>query len=299
MATEFSIIVCTYNRLDCLKKCIHSLLDLDYDNYEIIIINDCSNDGTGEYLMQLNNPKIRAFHNEQNSGLSYSRNVGVKLAKYEILAFTDDDCLADKNWLKELLKPFEDENISFVIGCTVYVGLGYKGYFPERLINNQNAKWQGGGNIAHRKKVFDVCGVFDDDFFKYNNEDTEFAIRAVSRGFLYDRAPKAYIFHQAMEWTPTSLLKSAVNPSVWPVLKKKYPGHYLCFNPDIKFGIIIFPKDYLYLLLSPVLISILLIRYLMHGKKNLKIFFLKWPVLLILKRYNIYKEAIKQRVFMI
>jgi GT2 family glycosyltransferase len=153
--------------------------------------------------------------------------------------------------------------------------------------------------MAYRKSVFDLCGGFDDIFFEYNNEDSEMAIRALSKGFSFVRTPNAVVLHQKATWKIQALLRSAKNASVWPILKKKYPKHYLVFGPPVKFGFLVNPSDYLYLLTAPAFIPLLLIRYWFHGKRDLKIFFMKWPVLLILRRFFIYKEAIRHRVWMI
>lgn len=294
-----SIVLCAFNRLEYLKQAITSLLELDFPSYEIIIVNDGSTDGTKNFLDALKNDKIRVIHHERNQGLSASRNTGIKYARFETIAFTDDDCQVDKNYLTNLLKGFTNEQIGFVTGQTFYISRNYKGYFPERLVSNPDARWPMGGNSAYRKEVFETCGDFDDVFFKFNNEDTEMAIRAVSQGFAFNRAPEAITCHQAANWTPQTLLKSAKNAAVWPALKKKYPRHFLYFHPAIKFGFIIHAEDYLFLLTSPVLIPLLLVRYLMHGKRDLKIFFTKWPIYFILRRYYIYKEAVKNKVFMI
>jgi glycosyltransferase involved in cell wall biosynthesis len=293
-----SIIVCTFNRLDYLKGCLSSLLAQNYPEYEIIIVNDGSTDGTREFLDSLTASRIKVFHHEKNQGPSISRNTGIKNAGHGIVAFIDDDCQADQNWLSEIAKGFAGEPTGFVIGQTFYISKNYRGYFPERLVSNPGAQWPMSCNIAYRKQVFIACGDFDHSFFKYNNEDSEMALRAVSRGFSFGRAPSAIVYHQKMDWTVRSIIKSARNASVWPALKKKYPRHYLLFSPPIKFGLIINAKDYLYLLTAPLLIPLLLIRYLAHGKRDLKIFFAKWPIYLILRRYHIYREALRNRALM-
>lgn len=294
-----SIIVSTFNRLLYLKKCISALLNLDFRNFEIIIVNDGSNDGTKEYLDRLKNKKIKIIHHSNNLGLSYARNSGIKIAKHNIIAFIDDDCIANKNWLEEILRGFADENIGFVIGQTFYIKKGYKGYFPERLVQNIGAKWPMGCNIAYHKKVFEKCGYFSDKFFKYANEDSEMAIRTIANSFDFNRSLDAVVYHQPMNWAVKSLIKSARNASVWPILKKKYPNHYLVFNPPIRCKLFVNMEDYIYILSSLIFIPLLLIRYLIHGKRDLKIFFTKWPIYLFLRRYYIYKEAIKNKVLML
>lgn len=297
MDPGFAVVVPTFNRLPYLKKCLASLLTLDFSNFEIIAVNDGSTDGTKEFLDNFKNERVRVIHNSQNQGPSQSRNNGIKTVKGEFVAFTDDDCAVDKNWLNELAKSFTDEQTGFVIGQTFYVREGYKGYFPERLVQNIGAKWPMGCNIAYRKRIFEQLGGFDPSFL--TNEDTEMAIRAVAGGFAYNRALNAIVYHQAMDWTVKSLLRSASNASMCVLLKKKYPFHYLCFGPPVKCKIFFNIEDYLYLLLAPALIPILLIRYLVHGKRNLNLFFTKWPLLLILRRYYIYKEALRNKTLLL
>ncbi len=291
-----SIVVPTFNHLTYLKKCLASLLNLNYKNYEIIIVNDASTDKTQEYLETIYNPKISIVHHSKNLGIAQTRNSGIKKAQYKIIAFTDADCVVDKNWLNNLLYKFNNPKIDFIIGQTFYIHKNYKGYFPERLVSNINANWPMAGNIAFRKNVFDKIGFFDPYFI--TNEDTDLAIRAIANNLNYTRENNAIVYHQKMNWSVNSLLNSAINPSVWPILKKKYPHHYLHFKPKILFKTIINPMEYIYLLTMPILIPILLIRYLMHGKKDLKIFFTKWPILIILKRFYIYRESIKQKQLM-
>lgn len=294
----FSIIVSTYNREGYLKKCIASLLEIDYPTFEIIIVNDGSTDGTKKFLDVTNHDKIKTIHHEHNQGLSIARNSGIKQAAYDFIAFTDDDCIVDKNWLKELSEGFSNDEIGLVIGQIFYSNKNYQGYFPERLVSNLNARWPMGANVAYRKNIFDTCGDFNNFFFKYNNEDSEMAIRVIDKGFLFSRSINAIVYHQKMDWSVRSLLKSAKNASVWPVLKKQYPRSYLIFGPPVKFGLVVNPEDYVYLLFAPIFIPLLLIRYILHGKRNLKIFFTKWPIYLFLRRYYIYKEAIQNKVIL-
>lgn len=294
-----SIVVCTFNRLAYLKDCLSYLAKLNFPNYEIVVVNDGSTDGTKEFLDSVNDQKIRVVHHGKNQGLSQARNTGIQNVHYEIIAFTDDDCNAESSWLTYLLRGFVSEQIGFVIGATHYISKTYKGYFPERLVSNRDARWPMGCNIAYQKCVFDEIGGFDHSFFTYNNEDSEMALRAIAHGFSFNRAHNAVVYHQRATWTPKSLLHSARNASVWPILKKKYPNHYLEFGPPVKFGFIVNAGDYLSILTAPIFIPLLLLRYLLHGKRGLKIFFTKWPVYLLLRRYYIYKEAIKNRVLMI
>lgn len=274
------------------------MLAINFPDYEIIVVDDASTDGTADFLNNIKNSKIKIFHHQYNQGIGASRNTAIKNAKHDIIAFTDDDCEVDKNWLVNLMQGFSNNKIGFVIGQTFYVNKNCKGYFPERLVSNVNAKRPMTCNIAYQKGVFAECGNFNNSLFRDSHEDTEMAIRSMSKGFSFNRSLNAIVYHQQINWTVKSIIKSAKNSSAWPILKKKYPDYYLYFQPPIKFGLIVDPEDYLYIIISPILIPLLFIRYIIHGKRDFKIFFAKWPVFLLLKRYFIYKSSIKNNVIM-
>src|SRR3989344_4959281 len=150
---KYSVVIPTRDRELLLRQCLDSVEKALLTDTEIIII--------------------------RNLGKSEARNAGIAQARGEIIAFIDDDCLADPMWLTELFKSFNDPNVSIVIETTIYRRHGYRGHFPERIVQNFG-RWPGAGNIAYRKKVFEKAGFFDPFFDSYNNEDTEMAIRAVS-----------------------------------------------------------------------------------------------------------------------
>lgn len=103
---EISVIICTFNRLDYLKKALNSLLKQSYDNskFEVIIVDNNSSDNTQSYVKNL----IRRLHRmpavkyifEKKSGAGTARNTGVLRSEGRLVAFLDDDSIADTDWLK-------------------------------------------------------------------------------------------------------------------------------------------------------------------------------------------------------
>lgn len=293
-----SIIVSTYNRYQSLERCLTSLLALNYNEFEIIVVDDGSTDDTEFLLKSINDPRVRVIKQQKNLGPSRARNTGVTLAKYDIVAFIDDDCTADPDWLKYLADKIVTGKAGLVVGQTFYVARDYRGYFPERIVQNLDARWPMSGNMAYRREVFKSVGGFSHYFFQFKNEDTEMAVRALSLGFTWWRAPKAIVNHGKSFWTVRELWRSARNVAIWPSLKKKYPKHYKLLKPRVLFGLIVEPMDYLYILFCPIIVPVMFLRYLWHGQRDFKIFFAKWPVYFFLRRYYIYKEAIKNKVLM-
>ncbi len=110
---KFSIIIPVYNVKLYIKRCITSVLNQTYKDYEVILVDDGSTDGSGkicdEYVKQDN--RIRVIH-QKNHGVSVARNVGIQAAIVEILLFLDsDDCYEQNNFLKEIAKVIHGADI--------------------------------------------------------------------------------------------------------------------------------------------------------------------------------------------
>lgn len=101
-----SIYITTFNRIDLLKRAIRSVLNQDYTNIEVIVVDDCSKDGTQEYLRHIEklDNRIRFFANDNNYGACKSRNVAIENAKGEFITGLDDDDLFLPNRVSEFLE---------------------------------------------------------------------------------------------------------------------------------------------------------------------------------------------------
>ena len=86
-----SIIMAAYNAEATIRQAIESVLAQTYKNFELIVINDCSKDRTGEIVRSFNDPRVRLVTNEKNSGVSITRHNGVKTAAGEWIAILDSD----------------------------------------------------------------------------------------------------------------------------------------------------------------------------------------------------------------
>ena len=86
-----SIIIPTYNTEKYIEKCIQSVLEQTYTDYEIIIVDDCSTDNSMDVVARFKDPRIKVIKNEINRGPSYSRNRGIQLSKGDFIALLDSD----------------------------------------------------------------------------------------------------------------------------------------------------------------------------------------------------------------
>lgn len=122
--TFVSIIVPTYNRSATIDYCLKSLLNQTYQNFEIIIVDDCSTDNTVEVVNGIEEKRIRCIVLEKNSGAQVARNVGIKNSRYDWIAFQDSDDEWLLNKLELQIKELEKVNFDkqFVIhgNCNVF-----------------------------------------------------------------------------------------------------------------------------------------------------------------------------------
>jgi cellulose synthase/poly-beta-1,6-N-acetylglucosamine synthase-like glycosyltransferase len=186
-----SIIIPVYNRKNLIKKCLDAALKLRYENYEIIVVDDGSTDGTSAVLEKYNKryKKIKLIK-QKNMGTSIARNRAIKIAKGNITAFTDSDCIIKKNWLRELVKPYSDPKVGGVIGRTF---ADRKGLFWHHMENAGIAYI--GHNTSYRTRIIKKLGGFDSRFNKAFREDTDMAWRVMDLGYKIEFAEKAEMTH--------------------------------------------------------------------------------------------------------
>ncbi len=168
-----SIIVCAHDEESNLKELIPLLLAQDYPSFEVIIVDDRSNDDTYDYLLELktNTPKLKMVRVESApgnmNGKKYGLTLGVKAASHDLLLLTDADCRpASDKWVAEMAKGFRSDSIQFV--------LGYSPYKTEKGLLNNFIQWETsitainylgsaglggafmgvGRNLAYRKSYF-------------------------------------------------------------------------------------------------------------------------------------------------
>lgn len=125
-----SVVIPTFNRCYQLDNCLSFLFKQNYPSwkYEVIVVDDNSNDETPEVLSRysINYRNLKIIRNKENKGPYYSRNLGAKRSKGEIVMFTDDDCMFPSNWLQQIEKAFQNQEVSCVQGTQQY-----RGKFPS------------------------------------------------------------------------------------------------------------------------------------------------------------------------
>lgn len=141
-----SIIMPSYNTAQYIEKSINSVLNQTYLNWELIIVDDGSTDGSDEIVAAIKDKRINYLKNEKNSGAAVSRNRALREAKGKWIAFLDSDDLWDKDKLKKQIKFMKDNDLKFT----------YTDYRIQR-----DGKWlpyiYTGPNIVNERKMKDYC----------------------------------------------------------------------------------------------------------------------------------------------
>ncbi len=200
-----SIIIAIFNAQQTLAKCLSSIEKLDYPNFEIIAVDDGSTDSSAEICQTF--PSVR-FISQDNSGPSAARNRGVSLAKGNIIAFTDADCIVDPDWLNELVNGFHSDQVAGVggnqlspadesaFGRLVQDGfhlLGFATSYAQTPTRTTAVSHNPSCNASYQKQIFDEHGGFDESLWP--GEDLDLDTRLLNSGKILVRQPRAIVRH--------------------------------------------------------------------------------------------------------
>jgi glycosyltransferase involved in cell wall biosynthesis len=119
---KVSVVIPTFNRSISLQRAINSVFKQTYQNYELIIVDDNSNDDTWEKIKKIKDNRIRYYHNEKNLGGSCCRNIGIGLSNSKYIAFLDDDDEWFPTKLEKQMSIIQTTNSDY---CGVHTGFSF------------------------------------------------------------------------------------------------------------------------------------------------------------------------------
>jgi GT2 family glycosyltransferase len=211
-----TIAICTRNRTNDLKDCLNALMQLPNKGQEIIVVDNApSTDDTKNLVGQY--PSVR-YILEKRKGLDIARNRAIAEASNDIVAFTDDDALVDKNWLDAMVRHFEEPLVMCVTGMTMpleleteaqeafenYSPFG-KGFSKKRFSLSENNPLNvgnigAGANMAIRKNYITDTGWFDEALdsgtLSQAGGDHEFFARILLAGYHIVYDPEVLSWHR-------------------------------------------------------------------------------------------------------
>lgn len=206
MSQKVSIIILTWNCLEFTKNCLESLREnTNYPNYEVIIVDNGSSDGTVEYLESLD--RIKLIKNSKNLGFVRGNNKAIRQAEGDVLLLNNDVYIDNPDWLTNLNRTaYSSEDIG-IVGCRLVNGNGHLlhagTYMPvpdywgqqigsgEKDINQYNSVREVEGIVGAcmyiKRALIDKIGLIDESYFSYF-EDTDYCLKAKQAGFkvVYD-----------------------------------------------------------------------------------------------------------------
>jgi GT2 family glycosyltransferase len=207
-----SVIVVNYNGKKFLSDCFNSLIHQTYSPFEMIMVDNASNDGSVGYV-QKNFPDVKMFTQSTNLGFAGGTNVGIRVAKGEFIFTLNNDTIADSHMLEEIVRPMQ---LDLCVGVC-----GSKMLLPDGRINStaicisrSGAAWDRGmgepdrgqydlpeevfgacaGAALYRRSMLEEIGLFDEDFFLFM-EDVDLAFRAQLSGWKCMYVPSARVVH--------------------------------------------------------------------------------------------------------
>lgn len=199
---KLSVITLTYNKLEYTKKFIESLFKYTKD-FELIVVDNGSTDGTREYLKSL--PDIKLILNEENLGFSKGNNQGIEIATGEYIGFLNNDILLYPNWFEKVEEVFQKENAAFVSPRHInpHYDLTDENHYIQYFKHNFNYSKKYEKNfdecvfscVITKKSVIDSIGKFDENYTQAFFEDNDFKYRAIEAGYGVYVSNEVCFFH--------------------------------------------------------------------------------------------------------
>ena len=231
---SITVIVCSYNGSSTIIECLEGILKIDYPNFDVLVINDGSNDNLAEIV---SNYPVRLI-STPNRGLSSARNTGMKNASGEIIAYIDDDAYPDPQWLRYLayaylnsehaciggpnISPYDDPYVSTCVanapGGPLHV-----------LESDEIAEHVPGCNMSFRKDALMKIGGFD-PVFRCAGDDVDVCWRIQQSGRTIGFHPSALVWHHRRNSVKAYWKQQKGYGKAEALLQEKWPEKYNIFG---------------------------------------------------------------------
>ena len=208
-----SVIVLNFNAKEFLVNCIDSIFDSNYQNFEVILVDNASSDQTYQICKE-KHPKINLIINEKNLGYCGGNNVGIKKAKGEFIIILNPDTVVDPNWITEFLKSYkqfgdaiyqpkflsmDDHKMLLSSGQMINLfGFGFsrgKGTFEKKEDKKTHKIGYASGTcLFTSSSIMKKLDFFDNFLFAYH-DDLDLCWRGALVDIPSHYVPKAIVYH--------------------------------------------------------------------------------------------------------
>ncbi|GAA4452742.1 hypothetical protein GCM10023189_16640 [Nibrella saemangeumensis] len=227
---RISVIVCSYNGSATIRDTLDGLLNLDYPDFEVIVVND----GSTDQLVQIAGEYPFRLISTPNQGLSTARNTGLYAASGEIVAYIDDDAYPDPHWLQYLAYSYQ---------TTSHAGIGGPNLLPENdgsiatcvfhapggpvhvLTTDDVAEHIPGCNMSFRREVLLEIGGFD-PIYRAAGDDVDICWRVQHTGRTIGFHPSATVWHHRRNSLKAYWKQQKGYGRAEALLEQKWPEKY-------------------------------------------------------------------------
>jgi GT2 family glycosyltransferase len=225
-APEVSAVVVTRNRAERLRALLASLAAQRDVRHEVIVVDDGSTDETPALLAEAaERHGVRVLREPGGAGLAAVRNTGWRAARAPLVAFVDDDCVAEPGWLRALVDAHRADPDAIVQGHTEpHPAERHResAFSRSQLVTGPNDFFQT-CNIAYPRALLERVGGFD-PAFTGSGEDTDLAWRARAAGAPARFEPRARVTHAVHGFGALALARAARRWEDVALLVKRHPG---------------------------------------------------------------------------
>ena len=227
---KISVVVCSYNGSKTIEQCLQAAMNLEYDDYEVIVVDDGSTDSTAEIASRYPVRLIRT----PNRGLSAARNRGLLEATGEIIAYIDDDAYPDPHWLHYLAVGFQETSYDCIGGPNLPPrtdGIISKSVAQSPggpvhvLLSDDEAEHVPGCNMAFRKEALEKIGGFDPQF-RVAGDDVDVCWRLLQTGRKIGYQAGAFVWHHRRQTVRTYYKQQRGYGKAEVLLARKWPEKY-------------------------------------------------------------------------
>ena len=211
-----SVIVVNWNGKEYLGECLRSLRAQTFSDFEVILVDNGSTDGSVEYVQGNFAGWARILKNDQNEGFAGGNNRGIREASGKYIVLLNNDAQADDRWLEELVKIAEENPQVGMLAGKIYLQekskiLDNAGHliYPDGLNRGrgrlevdhgqyeklEEVLFPSGCAALYRRTMLEEIGLFDEDFFAYG-DDTDIGLKGRLAGWKCLYVPRAVVYHR-------------------------------------------------------------------------------------------------------
>ncbi len=209
-----SVVILNYNGLEYLTECLTSVLQQDYPAFEVILVDNNSTDGSGDFVAA-HFPSVRIIRNKENEGYARGNNRGIEQSRGEYVVILNFDTVVARGWLSGLVSAMEENKSAGAAMSKIllfgqdnkinsdgnelsFLGFGWCGNYGQPDSGNtsvREAAYPSGASMILRRSVLERIGLFDEDYFM-SQEDAELGLRIRLAGYTILCVPSSVVYHK-------------------------------------------------------------------------------------------------------